>query len=283
MMPTVLIADNNQNLLEDYTTLLRKRGFQVIPAASSGEAKRILEAGGIDVAVVDLRLHDDEDDKDVSGLILARDVAPGVPKILLTGFPDVWHVCAAMRPGPGGLPAAFDVVEKQPELASLIESIENTLERARKTLHARREVFVVHGHDAAARLMVADFIRQVGLKPIILCEEPGGGLGILQQIERYSEVGFAVVLLTGDDMGYPRREPRAKRLRARQNVILELGFFLGKLGSSKVRCLYQDGVEMPTDYQGIIYIPQDPGGGWKLRLAREMKAAGVPVDLSQLV
>lgn len=282
-MPTVLIVDNNENLLEDYTNFLRKRGYNVIPAASCGEAKRILAAGGVDVAVFDLRLNDDQDEQDVSGLILAREVAPGVPKIILTGFPEVRHVCAALRPGPGGLPAAFHFVEKELDLEQLVEAIDHTLTRAKKVLHARREVFVVHGHDEAARLMVADFIRKVGLKPIILCEEPGEGLPILQQIERHSEVGFVVVLLTGDDVGYAKNDPESKRPRARQNVIFELGFFIAKLGSRKVRCLYQEGVEIPTDYQGIIYIPQDEGGGWRLRLAREMKAAGVPVDLARLL
>src|SRR5262249_28328424 len=112
---------------------------------------------------------------------------------------------------------------------------------------------------------------------------PGRGRAIIEQIEHHSEVGFVVVLLTPDDIGYPKELPRERRPRARQNVIFELGFFIGKLGRARVCSLYKENVDILSDYQGVIYIPFDSSGGWKLKLAQEIEASGIPVDLSQVV
>jgi predicted nucleotide-binding protein len=91
---------------------------------------------------------------------------------------------------------------------------------------------------------------------------------------------MAVVLLTGDDKGGLKDQPvKNQRSRARQNVILELGFFLAKLGAERVITLFHEDVEVPSDYSGILFIPLDEGGGWRLKLASELKAAGLPVDL----
>jgi predicted nucleotide-binding protein len=93
-----------------------------------------------------------------------------------------------------------------------------------------------------------------------------------------------VILLTGDDRGgmwkasYEEQKPRA-----RQNVILELGFFLGKLGRERVCALYQPGVEIPSDYSGVLFVSLDAGGAWRLALARELKAAGLDIDMNKAV
>src|SRR5262249_31056015 len=99
-------------------------------------------------------------------------------------------------------------------------------------------IFIVHGHDNEMKVSVARTIEQLGLKPIILHEQPDKGLTIIEKFVNYSDVGFAVVLLSPDDMGYPKiSTPDKARPRARQNVVLELGFFLGKLGRSHVLAL----------------------------------------------
>jgi predicted nucleotide-binding protein len=87
-----------------------------------------------------------------------------------------------------------------------------------------------------------------------------------------------VVLLTGDDVG--GTQPDKLQPRARQNVILELGYFVGKLGRSQVCALRAEGVEIPSDFAGVVYHPLDAGGAWKFQLARELKAAGYAVDLN---
>ena len=91
---------------------------------------------------------------------------------------------------------------------------------------------------------------------------------------------FAVVLLTADDEGVARMS-RERYLRARQNVVFELGMFIGRLGRSKVAVLYEHGVELPSDVNGILYTPLDSAGAWKLSLARELLAAGIAVDLNR--
>lgn len=140
------------------------------------------------------------------------------------------------------------------------------------------EVFVVHGHDEGAMQGVARFLEQLGLRPIILHEQPSQGQTLIEKLERHSAVGFAVVLLTPDDQGRKVGEEGWKQ-RARQNVVLELGYFLAKLTRAKVCALVKGEVEQPFDYHGVVYIPLDEAGGWKGRLGRELQAAGFDVSM----
>jgi predicted nucleotide-binding protein len=142
-------------------------------------------------------------------------------------------------------------------------------------------VFLVHGHDAGTLQQVARFLEKLRQDVVILHEQPNGGRTIIEKFEEYADVGFAVVLLTPDDIGGPRATPHdVQKLRARQNVILELGYFIGRLGRSRVCALYVDGVEIPSDFSGVLYVGLDSGGAWRLNLAKELKAAGLPVDMN---
>lgn len=143
-------------------------------------------------------------------------------------------------------------------------------------------VFLVHGHDMAARESVARFLERLGLATIILDEQPGSGRTIVEQLEEYSDVNFAVVLLTGDDLGRSK-DDGSLQARARQNVIFELGYFLARLGRDRVCCLFDTGVEIPTDYSAVIYIVRDAGGAWKTRLAKEIRAAGLAIDVVKVL
>ncbi len=112
---------------------------------------------------------------------------------------------------------------------------------------------------------------------MILDEQPNRGQTIIEKLERHSSTAFAVVLLTGDDIGGLRDAAMdALQARARQNVILELGYMLGKLGRPVVAALYEPDVELPSDYRGVVYIPIDPAGEWKQALIKEFKAAELP-------
>lgn len=147
-----------------------------------------------------------------------------------------------------------------------------------------QDVFIVHGHDQGTKETAARFIERLGLNAIVLHEQPNEGRTIIEKFVDYSNVGFAVVLLTADDRGGPHSvEPGSYQFRARQNVIFELGYFLGRLGRKRVCVLYREGVQIPSDYQGVLFIPLDDGGAWKLPLAREIKAAGIEVDLNRAV
>jgi predicted nucleotide-binding protein len=144
------------------------------------------------------------------------------------------------------------------------------------------DVFVVHGHDEGAKQMVARFLEKLDSHAVILHELPDRGRTIIEKFEDYSDVGYAIVLLSADDIGASRDEPDDLQPRPRQNVVFELGFFVGKLGRDRVCVLYKEGVEILSDYQGVIYKPMDEGGAWRLEVAKEMREAELDVDLNKL-
>jgi len=145
------------------------------------------------------------------------------------------------------------------------------------------EIFLVHGQNEQYREQVARFLEKFDLSVTILHEKPDRGRTVIEKFSDHSNVGFAVVLLTEDDRGGPKDRPyEDQQLRARQNVLLELGFFLGSLGREKVCALCEDGVEIPSDYSGVVYVPLDRGEAWKMRLAREIQAAGIPLDMNKV-
>ncbi len=145
-----------------------------------------------------------------------------------------------------------------------------------------RKVFVVHGHDDAAREAMARFLEKIELEAIILHEQPDQGRTIIEKLENYaSQVAFAVVLLTPDDLGGPTSVP-AQAARARQNVIFELGYFVGKLGRGRACLLRKGEVEIPSDLYGVIYTDMDATDGWKLKLVRELKAAKFNIDANKV-
>jgi predicted nucleotide-binding protein len=140
-----------------------------------------------------------------------------------------------------------------------------------------KEVFIVHGHNDLAKTEVALLIERAGLKAVILHEQPNAGRTIIEKFEGHGgSAGFAVVLLTPDDIGGPDREHL--RSRARQNVVGEMFWFAGKLGRQRVCALKKGDVEMPSDFAGVGYTEMDDQGAWKTELLRELKAAGYEVD-----
>ena len=147
----------------------------------------------------------------------------------------------------------------------------------RLVLPTSKRIFIVHGHDGEARETVARFITTIGLEPVILHEQANRGRTVIEKVEANSEVGFAIVLLTPDDVG---RANDATELepRPRQNVLLELGYFIAKLGRERVCALKRGRVEIPSDFAGVVWEDMDSNGGWKQRLGRELEAAGQSID-----
>lgn len=144
------------------------------------------------------------------------------------------------------------------------------------------KVFIVHGHDEASREMVARFLTSIGLEPVILHEQANRGMTIPEKLVAYGDVAFAVVLLTPDDVGRAKDEPNEKP-RARQNVILELGYFIGRLSRERVCALLKGEVEVPSDYLNVAFTRFDDGGGWRQELARELQAAGYEIDWNEVM
>ena len=145
------------------------------------------------------------------------------------------------------------------------------------------DIFVVHGHDKELKQSVARTLEKLGLNPIILHEKPNKGRTIIEKFSDYSNVEFAVVLLSPDDIARAVNSEN-ESYRARQNVVFELGFFLGKLGRDRVASIYRqhENFEMPSDYNGVLFLEFDAGGGWKYRLAKELKDAGYNIDFNAI-
>ena len=155
-----------------------------------------------------------------------------------------------------------------------------TLTRAEPTDFNR--VFIVHGHDEALRETVARFITTIGLEPVILHEQANRGMTIIEKLVSSENVGYAVVLLTPDDLGR-KKSAAEEKPRARQNVILELGYFVGRLGRERVIAILKDEVEIPSDYMGVVYTQFDDGGGWRQELARELQSTGYAIDWNEVM
>ncbi len=142
-----------------------------------------------------------------------------------------------------------------------------------------RRVFIVYGHDTAVRDQLELILRRMGMDPIILENLPAAGDTIIEKLEQYlgqhGNVGFACVLLTPDDEGYPAGQAELKKYRARQNVILELGMVLSRLGRAHVAILYKASVEEPSDIAGLIYRPfQERVDEIKTKLYQDLLNAG---------
>lgn len=146
---------------------------------------------------------------------------------------------------------------------------------------SKPKVFIVHGRDDGVKNEVARWISRIGLEDVILHEQASIGRTLNTKFQEVAdEAAFALIIMTPDDIGGLVAGPQAHR--ARQNVIFELGYFLGKLGPRRVVALVTDqGLEKPSDYEGVVYVSHDKSGAWKLALAREFTALGIKFDASR--
>jgi predicted nucleotide-binding protein len=149
---------------------------------------------------------------------------------------------------------------------------------------SNNKVFIVYGHDIEAREQLELLLRRMKLEPVILQNLPIAGDTIIEKLEANIDVRYACVLLTPDDEGHPVDEPKEKKLRARQNVILELGMFLVRLGRKRVAILHKGSLELPSDISGLIYIRFNKRvDEVKERLGAELQEAGFPINIKDLL
>lgn len=141
-----------------------------------------------------------------------------------------------------------------------------------------KKVFIVHGHDNALKQEVARMVEKQGLEAIILSEQANRGKTIIEKFEEHSDVGAAICLFTGDDYG-KAKDATSENLRARQNVVFEAGYFMGKLGRGNVILIASPDIEIPSDLQGVVYTNKDM---WQTDVLRELKAIGYNVDFNKL-
>lgn len=261
----ILLVHNNSTDLERWQRRLDRAGYDVVALSWATEAHHRGTREAFDVAIINLQLTRDNDAKDVSGADLARLLSDYVPSILLAKNPSA---DAIIKLGREKLEA--EIISEGEGEKFLLETIENVI------LH---RVFVVHGRDVDALAAVVEFLKGSGVRPIVLRDEPGGGRTIIEKFEHYSNVSFAVVLMTPDDVGRFKSDVEDQQ-RARQNVILELGYFLGAIGRSRVALLHKQEekfFEMPSDYYGVEHISLE-SDTWQSKLIQEMKLAGIKVN-----
>jgi predicted nucleotide-binding protein len=203
---------------------------------------------------------------------------------IYTGAPgeaerDAAYFANAVSEAVGLIDAAiFELELTEPEPVALEES-----PSARKPGVDPRNVFLVHGHDDGAKHHAARVLAQLtGAEPTILHEQPSGGKTVIEKLDHHAmPAAAAVILLTPDDVG-SESGASTTRPRARQNVVFELGYFIGKLGRGNVIALVKGGVEIPSDISGVVYINMDLAN-WPTELAKELRQIdGLTIDIRNL-
>ena len=222
-------------------------------------------------------------------------------RLYVFGYDEVW-VLGKFQQIERFFSNKFEKLNKEQKLAKRIEAATNG-ENDNKTVNPAlmkldensklairkkniNRIFVVHGHDEEMKHAVARVLISLNLEPIILQEKPNENKTLIEKLEQYSDVDFAVVLLSPDDIAYEKEESETDgKFRARQNVILELGYFLGKLDRHHVFVLYRESnnFEIPSDYFGVLYTKYDESGAWRYNMGKEMKAIDTKIDINGLL
>lgn len=144
--------------------------------------------------------------------------------------------------------------------------------------YPQRKIFIIHGHDDHLKKEVQLLLSRAELDDIVLHEQPDKGRNVIDKlIEETESASYAIALLCPED------EIENGTKRARQNVILEVGYFLGKLGKSKVRLIKKGDVEIPSDLKGILYTEYDEKRNWKTNILKEIQAAGIDIDMNKIL
>ena len=166
-------------------------------------------------------------------------------------------------------------------LSNYLEDFDNDSTKAIEASKAAEDyskIFIVHGHDGELKQSVARVIEKQEIEAVILTEQANQGKTIIEKFENYSDVGGAICLFTADDIGRSKKED-TDRPRARQNVVFETGYFIGKLGRDHIVILADEGIEMPSDLSGVV---RTNTGNWQFELLKELKAMGYAIDLNLL-
>lgn len=144
------------------------------------------------------------------------------------------------------------------------------------------KIFIVHGRDISAKTEVARFVEKLNLTPVILHEQASANMTIIEKIESYSNVGYGLVLYTPCDIGGLNDESNELKLRARQNVVFEHGYLMGKLGRNRILALVKEKVEIPNDISGVAYVEMDDAHAWEVTIAKELRHLGYSIDMNNL-
>lgn len=304
-MARILVADNDKLYADSIKRLLESYQHKVIVPKDLNDARAQLRAKRIHFAIIDVHLIDFLHSSHQNGLDFAREIASEIPVVLVSPYPSSHMMSAAYHShAPGKLlflrfvkktdpkEPKTKLIEAMTELFTDTYNFDPFLAPQTRIISTRpnpfvRTVFIVHGRDKQIRQHIKTFVVTEGYRPIILEEQTGNSRTIIEQFEAHAaRVDHAVAILTPEDIGYlKRKSPKLSDIqkRARQNVILELGYFMGKLGRGNVSAIYVGEVDPPSDLHGIIYIPWDsPNGTWKIRLKENMGTAKLPLTFGKI-
>ena len=202
------------------------------------------------------------------------DSIPQLPPGTINNYPNLFEISALELYRSHWAIKKINLTESLNELGYQIEHQEPLVEIEQES--NRPKVFIVHGQDGVAKGELSDQLEAFGCQPIILHEQASRGQTIIEKIEANSDVEYGVVLYTPCDVGGKRQDELHLRGRARQNVIFEHGYLIGKLGRDKVTALKKGNLETPNDISGVVYISMI-GDDWKTELRKELQAAGIIV------
>ena len=257
---TILWVEDDLYAISSAILWLQMKGFVVDTAQTVVEAKTKIDYAEPSLVLLDVMLPPGGPDADFetrygfrSGFALAKWIAdnhPAVRFLACTGATDAEIETFFCTFGSGFL-------RKPVSPDDLLDAVK----RAFGELTTRRDArsFIVHGHDETAKLELKNYLQNtLGFsEPVILHEQPSMGRTLLEKFEHYAGTADLVfVLLTPDDVAASAAEPDSAKRRARQNVIFEMGYFLGRLGrtSGRVLLLHKGPLELPSDLHGVVYI-----------------------------
>ena len=219
-----------------------------------------------------------------------------VSKLLADSSPAVALVAEGVTaPTEGNGPDKFDIAKSN--LVTALKMLVSTLKsdvygELKQTKSSSispalsNKVFIVHGHDQGLKTDVERFLHEVGLVPVVLHREADEGATIIEKFEKHSDVGYAFILLTPDEISYTVDQiaksdsERNVEYRARPNVIFEFGYFVGKLGRNRVCCLHKGAVVVPSDLNGLVYKKLNESiDSQAYSIIKELKAAGYKISM----
>ncbi|MGL5621193.1 TIR domain-containing protein [Cetobacterium sp.] len=174
-----------------------------------------------------------------------------------------------------------DLIKKLQLLRAKEKKSEKKLEIKSEIITQNNKIFIVHGHDIEMRETVARFVEKIGLEAVILYEQTNGGKTIIEKIEENTDVRYGIILYSPCDHGKSQKEEKLKN-RPRQNVVLEHGYLMAKLGRKNVIALTKGELELPSDLLGIINPNYDLFGYWKFKIAKELKENGLKIDMNKI-
>ena len=189
------------------------------------------------------------------------------------------------------LPAAEVINEKIEAFQHSLEQVTKFSDQMQKMDKApkfpsvdSKKIFIVHGFEKTMLQPMTYTLATLGLE-LILSHERTSQETIAQKLSANPDVGFAIVLLTEDDIGYRKDQPDMAKLRAKQNVVYELGYLIGKLGRDRVFVLHHDekNFELPTHCSELIYTPYDRLAHWQFDLVKRLKSCDYKVDANKLL